>query len=251
MSTEGAPVGQSILQRLAVRHANAVFVEECALGSRQNGCRRIDAWVLLKTWSPFTVIGYEVKTSRSDFLRDRKWQEYMPVCHELYFACSAKLIAPEELPQDVGLLWTSGESRLITKRKAVRRQPHIAMLVDLMSYVLMSRTRIVGDMYEAANHETREEFWRRWLANGAETTALGYQVGKRISERVAEAEAGRRQAERERDRLLGVREKLVALGLEGDASTWQLEERFGDGGRKLRRIAGLARDIARLAETGA
>lgn len=239
-----------ILERLAMRHADAVFVEECAMGSRQNGCRRLDAWVLVKTWSPFTVIGYEVKNARTDFLRDRKWQEYMPVCHELYFACPAKLIVPEELPSGVGLLWASGESRLVTKRKAIRREPDPVALVRLMSYVLMSRTRIVADMWEAAKNETREDFWRRWLANGAETKALGYEVGKRIRERLAEAEIGRREAERQRDRLEGVREKLIALGFGEDASTWELEDRFNGAGRTLRQVARLAQDIVRLAEPG-
>jgi hypothetical protein len=244
-------VSLSIIERLALRHSDAVFVAECKTGSSWAGCRRLDAWAMPKTWSPLTFIGYEVKVDRGDFLRDRKWQEYLPVCHELYFACPAKLIAPEELPQDVGLLWTSGDARLVTKRKAVRRQPEPGALVDLMSYVLMSRARIVGDMHEAANHETREQFWRRWLEDGAEAKKLGHAVGKRIGGRLLEAEDGRRRAERDTERLTAVREKLVALGLDGDASTWKLEERFGAGARTLRQIARLAQNITQLAEPGA
>src|SRR6266511_4356021 len=108
---------------LRYRHSKDVLVEECNMGSAHAGCRRLDAWVLLKTWSPWTTIGYEVKVDRGDFLRDRKWVDYLPVCHELYFACPAKQIQPEELPPEVGLLWTTSGQRLVTKRKAHRRQP--------------------------------------------------------------------------------------------------------------------------------
>ena len=240
----------SIIERLALRHSDAVFVAECKTGSSWAGCRRLDAWAMPKTWSPLTIIGYEVKTARGDFLRDHKWQEYLPVCHELYFACPAKLIAPEELPQDVGLLWTSGDPRLVTKRKAVRREPDPAKLVWLMSYVLMSRTRIVADMHEAANSETREQFWRRWLEDGAQAKSLGLQAAKKIRQRIIEAEDGRRRAERDTERLTAVRERLVALGLDGDASTWQPDERFGASTRNLRQIARLAQSITQLAESG-
>ena len=240
----------SIIERLALRHSDAVFVAECKTGSSWAGCRRLDAWAMPKTWSPLTFIGYEVKTDRGDFLRDRKWQEYLPVCHELYFACPAKLIALEELPQDVGLLWASGDARLVTKRKAVRRQPEPGALVDLMSYVLMSRTRIVADMHEAANGETREQFWRRWLEDGAQAKDLGREVGSNIGKRLREAEDGRREAERATERLSAVREKLVALGLDGEASTWKLEERFGASDRTLRQIARLAQSITQLVEPG-
>ena len=244
--TGSGPVTMSILERLAARHADATFVGECAMGSRQNGCRRLDAWVLLKTWSPPTTIGYEVKVSRGDFLGDRKWQEYLPVCHELYFACPPKLIQPEELPQDVGLLWTAGETRLITKRRAVRREPDPVALCRLMTYVLMSRTRVVADMFEA-QRPTKREFWRRWLAEVREDRAMGYEVSQRVRRRLNEAEAKARRAEQERDRLTAVREKLVALGLDGDASSWQLDRRFGGQDVRLREIARLAGAIAELA----
>ncbi len=257
-------MSQSILDRLAAKHADAVFIKECAMGSRQNGCRRLDAWVLLKTWSPPTTIGYEVKNSRGDFLQDRKWQEYLPACHEFNFVCPAKLIAPEELPAEVGLLWTAGESRLITKRRAVRREPDPVTLCRLMTYVLMARSSIVGDMWET-NRESKEQFWRRWLAEGAEAKKLGYEVGKKIrarlteaeqarwdaERRLTEAEQARWDAERQRDRLEGVREKLIALGLDGNAAAYQVEDRLNGSARQLRQIARLASEISRLTETPA
>lgn len=239
----------NILDALSFRHAKDVFIPECNLGSAHAGCRRMDAWVLLKTWSPWTAIGYEIKTDRGDFLRDRKWIEYLPLCHEFYFVCPPKLIAPEELPQDAGLLWTTGGARLITKRRAVHRDVDPQKLSRLMSYVLMSRTRIVANMWEAQNTEEPREMWRRLLAEKDADRELGRLASARIRGLLRRAEDRARSAELERDRLLNVKEKLEAMGLNGNESSWSLE-------RKLTRapamdeISRLAYQITRLAGTG-
>lgn len=64
-----------LIQLLRKRHEKDLLVSECKTGSTwiSNGCRRLDAWVLKRTWSPVTMIGYEVKVSRSDFVNDMKW----------------------------------------------------------------------------------------------------------------------------------------------------------------------------------
>jgi hypothetical protein len=241
----------SLLQALATRHADAVFVGECKMGPQ--GSRRLDAWVLLKTWSPPTTIGYEIKENRSDFLRDRKWSDYLPVCHELYFVSPAKLIQPEELPQDVGLLWqVGGGERLVTKRKAARRQPDAAALTDLMTYVLMSRTRVVGDMWEANREDRGAAFWRRWLSERRESKDLGYDVSKRIREELNKAREAQRQAEYDRDRLLSVKEKLAELGLGERASAHDLEARANGRAMKvtLENVAYHAKRIVELSANG-
>ena len=238
----------SIMDSLRLRHADAVFVEECKMGSSHAGARRLDAWVLLKTWSPWTAIGYEVKADRSDFLRDRKWPAYLPVCHELYFVCPAKLIAPEELPDDVGLLWTTGGTRLITKRRAVRREPEAEALATLMSYVLMSRTRIVGDMWEAGGRETQADTWRRFLTEKSENLKLGHLVNERIRKELSEAEGRAQRAENDRHRLGHVERRLQELGLDPTVSTWELDRLVG--AETLRRIRGLAEQIQTAASEG-
>ena len=242
----------SILDRLASKHSDAVFVSECKTGSSWNGCRRLDAWALLKTWSPPTIIGYEIKTDRSDFLRDRKWQEYLPVCHELYFACPAKLIAPEELPQDVGLLWTSGESRLVTKRKAVRREPDPVALVRLMTYVLMSRTRIVNDMHAAA--ASAADRWRDWLTDREGERLVGHMVGRRIRSALDDARRGQREAEERAKRYQQIEERLTELGLDPNQRLGlaDLEGRFGNprAAGALRRLRQMAGELERVASSG-
>lgn len=239
----------NVLDALRYRHAKDVFVDECKMGSSWNGSRRLDGWALLKTWSPLTIVGYEIKTSRSDFLQDRKWVEYLPVCHEMYFVCPAKLIAPEELPADVGLLWTTQGTRLQNKRKAVRREPDPAALNMLMAYVLMSRTRIVENMWAARDQESNEAFWRRWLTEKNERHVIGRDVSKRLTQIVNDLRARTQRAESERDRLEHVQERLVELGLDKSAGSYALRRLTP--GADLPEIKRLAQQIERLANGAA
>ena len=240
-----APTADQIVEALAAKHANDVFVAECNLGSAWQSCRRIDAWAMPKSWSPLRFIGYEVKVSRGDFLRDAKWSEYLPICHDLYFACPAKLISPEELPADIGLMWAHG-SRLITKRKAVRRTPDAARVVDLMSYVLMSRSRIVADMHQA-NGGTREARWRRWLEEGAKREELGRLVAGAVGRRLREAEAERRRAMDDVARFEAIEEALLRLGLTREAGRWMVEEKLSGADGHAAEIKRHAGAILRLA----
>jgi hypothetical protein len=223
-----------------------VLIEECKMGSSWNGSRRLDAWALLKTWSPWTTIGYEIKTDRSDFLRDRKWTDYLPVCHELYFVSPAKLIAPEELPESVGLLWTTGGSRLVTKRKAVRRDPDPQALCSLMSYALMSRVRIVENMWQAQDVATPAERWRQVLASNEADRELGRLVSRRIREALHAAERRALTAEETARRLQSIQERLDAIGLGDCRSVWDIERRLGHG-KKLAEIEDFADRIKLLA----
>lgn len=237
-----------LVAMLAKRHERDVFVPECNAGSAHAGCRRLDAWALLKTWSPFTVIGYETKVARGDFLGDRKWVDYLPVCHEFYFVCPARLIAVEELPEHVGLLWTAG-SRLLTKRKAVRREPDPVELSRLMAYVLMSRSRIVGDMWEANKGEA-VSYWRTWLADKAEKQTVGRASSKRLQEIVREHAGARQKAEREAQRLQAIAARLDALGLPEGTREYEIQRLLGvkqEEPARLARIRQLARSIEEVA----
>lgn len=146
-----------LLDLLAAKHAQDVFVAECKDGPSWgvDGHRRLDAWALRRSWSPLTTVGYEIKATRQDFEQDQKWLNYWPLCHELYLVCPPKLVTAADLPTGVGLIWsTMSGSKLHTKIKAERRQPDADQQLLLQAYVLMSRVRVVANMYEAnGSHE--------------------------------------------------------------------------------------------------
>ncbi|CAB4177422.1 hypothetical protein UFOVP998_37 [uncultured Caudovirales phage] len=159
-----------LMRLLAERHAGDVFVPECKNGPTSAGSgrhRRLDGWALLKTWSPITCIGYEVKVSRSDWLNDDKFTDYLPLCHKLFLVAPKGVVEPAELPLSVGLLepiGTGSGMRLVTRRKVVRRE--IPMPAELLVYVLMSRTRIVAPNTCDKTREQRAEALRRWATTG-------------------------------------------------------------------------------------
>ena len=200
------------------RHSDDLVVGECKDGPTHYGLhRRLDYWVLRRSWRHPAMIGYEVKQSRSDFLQDTKWRDYLALCNELSFVVpNISVVAPEELPQDIGLLRLAG-SRLLTVRKAVHRD--IESPTNLLIYVLMCRARIGPDV-----DGNSTEWWRRWAAERKDDADRGYRVGKKLRARyerdVLEARRENKTLRREIDELQEVKEYLSAHGID-PASTYR------------------------------
>lgn len=186
-----------ILDLLRERHSKDVFVDECKDGPTQSAeHRRLDAWAMKRSWSHPLVSGYEIKRSRSDFLRDVKWRDYLPMCNELYFVCPNGMIAPEEIPGDVGLMYVASTgTRLYTKRKAAYRDVQIPESV--WRYILMCRARIQREIEYSATPQPEE--WRAWLEDREEGRRVGYAVADKITklsgERVSRIESRNRELE--------------------------------------------------------
>lgn len=96
------------------------------------------------------VVIVEVKSSRTDFLSDGKWQEYLDFCDRFYFAVPAGF--PQDLlPQDCGLmvadcydatiLREAPESRLA----AARRRAVILRFAQVASQRLLRLTDPFGE----------------------------------------------------------------------------------------------------------
>lgn len=186
---------------LAQRHSKDVWVPGCAVGSRAQGCRELDGWALLRTWSPITTIGYEVKVSRSDWLRDQKVGEYMGRVHLMYVVAPKGVVRVEELPAGCGLLEvTDNGRRLLTRVKPVRNpEPDDRRL---LLYVLMCRARVVADWHEANQAGPGLDFWRGVAERKVESHLVGRLVSKRVGERLREAERTARVAIGDRERWM-------------------------------------------------
>jgi hypothetical protein len=214
---------------LAAHHAEDVFVPECKNGPTQSvreKLRIFDAWVMLKSWSHWGTVGYEIKVSRSDFNQDQKWLEYLPYCHLFYFVCPGGLIRSTDLPPGIGLMWVSQNgSKLHTKVHAHRHEPDPAKLIELMSYVLMRKQdesrlhdfqQSKGDRMAALRHEVEQ-------AN--ERKALAQFVHEHIRQRIHEAQNKLSEAQTFRTDADEIMKHLELLGIRWDPEAYHWQER--------------------------
>ena len=111
-------------------------VKDGGMYARQQ--RILDGFAISAQFVKDVTVGYEIKISRSDFLRDNKWQEYLPVCQRFYFVCPWDLIQPNELPDGIGLLYATDTGLMIIK-KAKRREVDRDKLFDVLKYLVFHR----------------------------------------------------------------------------------------------------------------
>jgi len=252
MSSSKTPTrAGDILTLLAAKHASDVFVPQCKDGMTVEGHVQFDAWAMKRSWTRPCTDGYEIKVSRSDFLRDDKWRAYLPFCNQFWFACPAKLIAPEELPPDVGLLRVSSTGgSFFTKRKAVWRKVEIAE--SLWKYIVMCRAQI-SHTYPSGPNDN-EQYWRQWLAQKEEGRELGGRVAEAIRVRVAKTESENKLLKKQMATYDDVRTMLVKLGVSPDSPwcNYEAEQKVKDARqivppdliRRLRDLSKTAKDVA-------
>lgn len=233
---DGSLTSDDIVDLLMSRHSKDFCIPECKTGPTHGARhRRMDVWAMAKSWSRPTTWAYEVKVSRSDFLQDEKWPEYLPYCNQLLFVCPYGLIDPSELPSDVGLLWSSkNATRLYVKKKAAHREVEIPE--ELWRYILMrSRPRENGDRYYTP--EPNRDYWRRWLETRREDRELGHLVGRELAvtvrERVLKVGAENERLRREIEGLEDVRQAMDAAGVSVHA--WNRGDQMVERTRKLAR----------------
>jgi len=218
-----------IKRLLANKHAGDVLITECKNGqSWGRDLRKLDAWVLHRSWSPLTTIGYEIKVSRQDFEQDQKWIEYVDYCHVFYFVCPAGLIRAVDLPKGIGLIWTTmSGTGLQTKIKADRHNPDLEKLNHLMTYIIMARSVIVSDMYKA-NEGIKEQKDRiqekaDMVREQEARKELSYLVKGNIRKRFEELTKRCEKAELLDTRVDKFAKRLALLGIKWDSQEeyWQ------------------------------
>lgn len=104
----------------------------------------LDAVAIRKSWSNPLIVGFEIKTSRADFLKDKKWHNYRAYCHKLSFVCPTGIITLDDLRgyEDTGLIYYSPEhNTLFTKRRAMRREIDMrsAEVTSMLYYLCLYR----------------------------------------------------------------------------------------------------------------
>mgnify|MGYP006432498039 CR=1 FL=1 len=190
----------------ATRHKDDLCVPECkdgpSMGTRSS---RLDLWAMRRSYSKFATFGYEVKVSRGDFLKDEKWQNYLPLCHQFFFVTPWKLVDPAEIPGGCGLLWASKNlSSVRIKKKAQHRD--IDLPEGLVTYILMSRAKIVDREIDVGDDEEKITHIRHWLDSNKELKDLGYRVALRTKQEVDAAHRKVKDMEQEVESLKHIRD---------------------------------------------
>lgn len=147
------PTASQILTQLSLLHTQKtpnpdVFYSEVKSGPSWGQAGRklfiLDAVAIARSWTKQCIYGYEIKVSRSDFLRgkDTALKQYTKYCHKFSFVCPPNVISVDELPGDVGLIYYSVDhDTLFVKRRAMYRQIDMrsAEVVGMLLYVAMYR----------------------------------------------------------------------------------------------------------------
>ncbi len=230
-----------ILQMLQRRHQADLWITEVKDGpSTMVRTSRMDGLAIKRSWTHPRFVGYEVKVSRSDFLRDDKWDAYLPLTHQFSFACPWDLIQPHELPDVVGLYWASADGKLKQVRKPVLR-PMQELPTWLLYYVVISRL-------EPDRHPffpSTREYITAFVEDKAERWALGSRFKTRLTQEVARLQQDnedlRSQLTQETDHLARLERALKAVNLPADG--WNLQTEL----IRLRDAAavGMDRDVLR------
>jgi hypothetical protein len=216
-----------IIELLAAKHAEDVFVPECKDGPTQSGEHlRMDAWVMKKSWSKPLTIVYEVKVSRSDFLSDDKWKFYLPYCNEFYFVCPAGLIKPEELPPEAGLLYVSTTETMLFKKKKSSYRADVAIPEAVSRYILMSRVKVQRE-YEKRDNVV---FWRGWLTEVEKKQKLGYEVSRKVRDLVEKYKDRAETAERRVKDCAEIENRISELGFDPKRriDTWGIKNKLAE-----------------------
>ena len=177
--------GYDIKAALARKHKNReFFITECKNGPTGTGLLQFDGLAIYKSWAHPCIVGYEIKISRSDFLRDNKFYLYLPYVHEFYFVVPTGLIDRNELPTEVGLMYYNPTTKaVITKKKATHRKIEIS--ADMMLYIIMNRL----DSERLPFTSDRAEYFRLWVEGKVNNQDLGYRVKCKLLDEIKRLES--------------------------------------------------------------
>ncbi|MGJ0847429.1 hypothetical protein ACR77J_12130 [Tissierella praeacuta] len=228
-----------ISNALKEKHERAedIFAAQVKIGPA--GSKIMDAVAIKKTWSPRTVIGYEIKVSRQDFLSDQKHPVYMDNCNIFYFVTPKDIIHEGELPVGAGhMIYNPDTNKLRTVKKAPYRNEAISSDV-LLHIMFWKMDRYFG-------YRTRTEILDDYKAR-KELKSIGKEIAYKISNLEFELKYSKKRLEILREKNESYKKQIFELRnpaseqIEGlsESDIWRLKSSI----RNLSRIAEKIREV--------
>ncbi|KHF33446.1 hypothetical protein CM49_04394 [Paenibacillus sp. P1XP2] len=183
---------------LSKRHTDDLFLTEVKTGRTWDNKEllKFDALAMKRSWANPCLTGYEVKVSRSDFMKDQKWPGYMAYCNKFSFVCPKGLIQKDELPEDVGLIYYYPDTGALRSERSAKHRI-IDIPPSLYMYLLMSR--IEPDRHPFFN--SRREMFESYLEEKITCKSIGKHVGSKLVNEVNEIRKQYEEQQREIDRM--------------------------------------------------
>lgn len=245
-----------IKQALAKKHTDDFFMTEVTLYSESKNYR-MDAMAMAKSWTNPCLYGYEIKVSRSDFISDKKWPNYLGSCNTFAFVCPKGLITKDELDEGVGLYWYYPESgKIIAQRQPKYR--HIDIPAKMYQYIIMSKLN--SDRHPF--YSSSREYFEAWIADKAERNSLANHVSGKLQTEMIELRTGAKSMERIRERyesdhkllqqvIAVLREKGLSINSWSDSWQDELRQALAGGlnpnaSRILKRLTDNAEELKRV-----
>lgn len=145
--------------------------------SQRGDLKILDGLAIRKSWTQPCFTGYEVKVSRSDFLRDAKFYTYEELVNCLYIVCPKGMIERTEVPESVGLMYYDQEKKMITTRKkAIYRE--IKYTPEMLLYIIFSRL----DSDRIPFFGDNREYCEQYLAGKRTNRELGARLKSKLIE---------------------------------------------------------------------
>lgn len=159
-----------ITNALDNKYKDDIFARQVKLGPA--GSKILDAVRIEPKWSPITVIGYEIKVSRNDFLNDNKYPHYMKSCTNFNFVVPKGIIKKDEVPANVGVI----EYNPVTNKfRTLKKSPYLDNDVDPLMLL-----HIMFWKFERYQQKpTREQHIKDAMAK-IESRDYGHELGRKL-----------------------------------------------------------------------
>lgn len=134
-----------VTELLKQRHKNDFFEAQAVYidDSRCIGTGGImDGYAVISDWMRDAFLCYEIKVSRPDFLSDKKYKKYLPLCDKFYFVCPWGVIKLEELPENAGLIYITKTGIGLRKvKESIKPLGDRDKIVHILRHILTRRIK--------------------------------------------------------------------------------------------------------------